>query len=268
MFSKFLLPFLIIFIVLAGCDDIPNGTIDSSIEDFNVLEIDMPGEIIYNDANAKLIVKVRLDNSDNVTSMWCKIRLNDGTLTIAPRVDLKDNGDVSNNNDLQEGDNIFSGHFELTNENPRGIYAVEIYLVTEDEVQKKIAVKNFNYVTFVENVAPVISELSAPDSVVVEDPKSLIRMTLRVDDANGLQDIKNVYFTATRPDGTTNGFKFYMHDSGNESSDGDSQEGDGIFSIIIEVTPQQPKGEYKFNFQAEDRKSELSNTIIHNIVLL
>lgn len=268
MKSNLLKYFLSIIIILTACDDLSDEIIDTASEPVTITSINVPNQIIYRDSPERLNVKLTVDNSASISEMWFKVRFYDGSFTIAPKVDMKDNGDIANNNDLQEGDNTYSGFTELTEENPRGIYTIEIFMDLIDGAQKKIAAINFNYENYVENIAPVISELAAPDTIIVEEPRSVFRMTLQASDENGQQDIKSVYFTTTRPDGTSNGAKLFLYDTGNFEEDGDEIEGDGIYSIIVQVTNENQKGEYTFDFQAEDRSNEKSNIISHKIVLM
>ncbi len=258
---------LIIFIAVTACDDVSDSVVDSATEPFNITAINVPQKITYYDSAERLNVKVTLDNSESIDAMWFKVRYYDGSFTIAPKIAMEDNGDIENNNDLQANDNTYSGFTELTDENPRGTYTIEIYLETIDGVEKKIALSNFEYETFVENIAPVLSELSAPDSIVVEEPRSVFIMSVRASDENGQQDVKSVYFVTTKPDGSSNGAQLFLHDSGNKEEDGDSFEGDGIYSIIVQVTNGNDKGKYTFDFQAQDRSNAKSQILSHNIVL-
>lgn len=115
-----------------------------------------------------------------------------------------------------------------------------------------------------ENSAPVLSNLNAPDTVIVNITRTIL-ITVRASDNNGLEDINRVYFTTTNPDGTSSGAKIDMYDDGKVDEHGDQNTNDGIYSVIIQVTPSNKKGIYKFDFTAQDSKQALSNTISHNI---
>lgn len=115
-----------------------------------------------------------------------------------------------------------------------------------------------------ENFAPVISNLTAPDTITASIPRTIL-ITIKVSDDNGLEDIGRVYFTTTKPDGISSGSKTDMFDDGKVDENGDQNAGDGIYSVIIQVTPSNAKGIYKFEFLAQDSKQALSNIISHNI---
>ena len=109
--------------------------------------------------------------------------------------------------------------------------------------------------------------MNAPDTIKVADPKSVILLTIVASDPNGFDDIKSVYFTVRRPDGTSSGNKTQMFDDGDFEADGDLKKGDGTFSILVEITPSNAKGVYRFDFQAVDLGGALSEIISHNIVV-
>jgi hypothetical protein len=83
-------------------------------------------------------------------------------------------------------------------------------------------------------------------------------------DQNGLSDIDKVYFVVYRPDGTTNNSQNLMFDDGNLTDHGDQTAGDGIYSLLIQITSANQKGTYRLEFQAKDRGGKLSNIINHS----
>ena len=117
------------------------------------------------------------------------------------------------------------------------------------------------------NFPPQLSDLVAPDTVVVGNPKSVILLSVMPSDPNGKSDVKSVYFVVYKPDGTTTGAKSSLLDDGNYDKDGDAVAGDGIYSILIEVTPANAKGTYRFDFQAADQEGAVSEILSHNIVI-
>jgi hypothetical protein len=98
----------------------------------------------------------------------------------------------------------------------------------------------------------------------VQDPKSVFVVVAEVTDSNGVNDITNVWFSTLRPDSTSSGARLYLNDLG---IDGDEIAGDGKYSIIVEVTPANSKGTYRFDFQAQDRRQSLSEIVSYNITL-
>ncbi len=121
----------------------------------------------------------------------------------------------------------------------------------------------------VQNIPPIIRNLQAPDTLSLH-PTDTLKSFLRIEvyDADGYEDIKSVYFNSYLPDGNpSRSNPIYLFDDGNLQANGDLVARDGIFSRIIILPPNTPKGTYRFDFQAIDKKDEVSNIISHNIVV-
>ncbi len=97
--------------------------------------------------------------------------------------------------------------------------------------------------------SPELYNLVCPDSLQKGSPDtSYIFVSVR--DPQGLADIDSVYFTVTRPDGSSNGYKFYLFDNGLA---GDSTAGDGVYTIGIQApSTSNQTGDYTFHFRALD----------------
>ncbi|MCP4583299.1 MAG: hypothetical protein GY839_16960 [candidate division Zixibacteria bacterium] len=115
----------------------------------------------------------------------------------------------------------------------------------------------------VTNENPEVYNLVAPDSLIKGLPDTtLIYLSLR--DPQGLDDIDSVFFTVDRPDGSTNGFTFYMFDDG--LNGGDSLAEDGIYTQGIQSPSSGSQtGDYVFHFSARDNSDNMSNTINKSI---
>lgn len=121
----------------------------------------------------------------------------------------------------------------------------------------------------VQNIPPIIRNLQAPDTLSLH-PTDTLKVFLRVEvyDPDGYDDIKSVFFNSYLPDGSpSRSNPIYLFDDGNLQVNGDLVARDGIFSRIIILPPNTPKGTYRFDFQAVDKKNEVSNIISHNIVV-
>ena len=119
------------------------------------------------------------------------------------------------------------------------------------------------------NYPPEIIEIAAPDSI--QAVQSLHGLAVAVADSNGLGDIKNVYFIATKPDGTSNNTKVFMYDDGgriprNGVYSGDVKEVDGIYTLIIQITETAAKGTWTFTFSVTDKEDQ-TDSQAHNIVI-
>ena len=261
--KKYIL-FLLIPIILGGCEKNYNNVVDNQIS-YQVESINSVDNFIYAPSDSLITISMDVNSPSNIREIYVDIYSSDDNKLNDSPVQLYDNG-VIGNGDTTEGDNKYSTRFPLSRSYPVGTYTIKYYVTDINNNTKQVAVKSFEYDNNQNALPPQISNLFAPDTVTVADPKSVIFMTVSASDPNGLGDIKEVYFITYRPDGSTSNNKNQMYDDGDDFH-GDFKAGDGIYSVFIQVTPQNPKGTYKFNFRASDRSGKLSNLISHNIVI-
>ncbi|MCX8057178.1 MAG: hypothetical protein N3F03_06175 [Ignavibacteria bacterium] len=121
----------------------------------------------------------------------------------------------------------------------------------------------------IQNVPPIVRNLQAPDTLTLHPTDTLkIIVSVEAFDPDGKEDLKNVFFNSYLPDGSpSRSNPIYLFDDGNLQANGDLNANDGIYSRIIILPPNTPKGKYRFDFQAVDKKNEVSNIISHNIVV-
>jgi len=105
-----------------------------------------------------------------------------------------------------------------------------------------------------------ILETGVIDSLTLADTTAVVYLTAEVEDPDGLEDVKSVYFYSRRPDGTlaNEGRSFEMKDNGN---DGDSGAKDGMYTGKILLTSSAQAGIYVFNFQMKDKDGNLSEEV-------
>ncbi len=115
------------------------------------------------------------------------------------------------------------------------------------------------------NRPPVLSDLKAPDSVSVSTAVVLVKLSIKATDPDGQSDIQKVFFNSYRPDGSlSTGNPFQMFDDGNfNGQSGDSEAGDGIYSLTVQLPTTTQRGTYRFVFQATDRSGAQSNEVSH-----
>ncbi len=149
-----------------------------------------------------------------------------------------------------------------------GVFYVKIFSIDKSNFTSNEFYFNLNL--YRGNRPPVISDLNAPDTVVLQTQTILIKITIKATDPDGENDIKTVYFNSFKPDGSpSSGNPFQMYDDGNSSGiSGDDKAGDGIYSIIIQLPPNTQRGTYRFEFQAIDRAGAKSNIITHLLAVL
>jgi hypothetical protein len=106
------------------------------------------------------------------------------------------------------------------------------------------------------NFEPVLSDISAPDSLAKGDTLAYL-VSIRAFDPNGNDDVDSVYFEVTRPDGSLNPNRFVLHDDGLA---GDAARGDYIYSTGIQApSPSNQTGDYTFTFHAVDKHGKRSS---------
>lgn len=256
---------ILIPIFLGGCEKTNNDIVDSNIS-YQVESINTVNNFLYTTVDSLISVNLKVNSSSDIKNIYFDIYSSDNTQLNNSPVYMYDNGETDNG-DTTAGDNIYSAKFPLSKSYPVGTYTIKFFVTDLVDNTRQVAVKNFEYDNNQISYPPQLSGLYAPDTIFVQVPKSVVFMSINASDPNGLNDIKQVYFISYRPDGTTSGEKNQMFDDGDTQNDGDVKAGDGIYSILIEVTPDNNKGTYRFDFRAVDRTSKLSNLISHNIVV-
>ena len=256
---------ILIPIILGGCEKTNNDIVDSQIS-YQVESVNTVDNFYYISSDSLITVTLKVNSSADIKNIYFDIYSSENAQLNASPVYMYDDG-IINNGDTTAGDNTYSSKFPMSKSYPVGLYTIKFFITDLSNNTRQVAARSFEYDNNQVNYAPQLSDLVAPNSIIPEDPKSVIFMSVTASDSNSLGDIKEVYFISYRPDGTTSGEKNQMFDDGNTLNDGDVKAGDGIYSILIEVTPQNTKGTYRFDFRAVDRSNELSNIISHNIVV-
>lgn len=257
--NKIIITILLSLFVFVSCENIPSDVIETAEVDFKLVSLSAPPEFVYTQQDSTFETTIEFSNHQSISRVWFNIITEDGTTMLKQNVAMI--GGSLTPSEIRG----YYGSTILGKGIPTGNYITEYYV--EDNIDAgndkvhKIASHNFLFISGQQNKPPVISNLIAPDSVVVVAPRSLINLHIKVEDENGLLDIREVYFLVFGP-GSTTGNKVSMFDDGQEAN-GDDSAGDGIFSRIIEVTPTNTKGEYRFEFEAVDRAGAVSNKIIH-----
>jgi hypothetical protein len=127
---------------------------------------------------------------------------------------------------------------------------------------------------------PVVSNVQMPDTTTVPSRSTdtnYVKVSVQVNDQEGLADIYFVSFTSQRPDSSIVG-TYLLFDDGSMVVEqpfnivsGDAVAGDGIYTLTIplsNIDVTDPSNQYRtFTFQATDRAGEKSNTITKRIYL-
>ena len=262
---------ILLFLLLAsltylGCEKDFDSVIDQTPANFQVIGVRTIDSVRYIPGDSLVLLTVTFNSSSDLRTVFVDIFASDGNKLNQNSFSLLDNGKTENG-DFSAGDNTYSNKFPLSQFYPNGIYTIKYFAEDKNNSVKQVAVQNFKYDNGQANIAPVISNLVAPDSAKIDTIKTLIFLSVKAEDQNGQSDIESVFFNSfIPPNGTpSSNNPFILHDDG---VNGDQTLGDGIYSLIIELPPTGvTTGNYRWEFQARDRGKKLSNIIIHNIVI-
>ena len=258
--------FLLLPIFFGGCEKSYNNVVDNQIS-YNVESVISFDKFVYSVDDSLITVNIKLSSSTGIKNIVFDIYSSDNKQLNESPVKLYDNG-LPGNGDTTKGDNIYSNKFPLSRYYPFGIYTIEYFITDINDITKQVAVKTFEYDNGQTNSPPVLSNLVMPDSV--KRGVDFI-FTITASDSNGLNDIKYVFFSLYKPDGSQTEFSpgqttELMHDDGS-SIFGDAVSDDGIFSYKNSFAASAQLGTWRFEFQATDRRGKFSNKIIHNMLV-
>lgn len=249
-----------------GCQQEFDNTIENFITNYQAVSVTPTEPIKFNSNDSLITISIKINSTSNIKNVYCDIYSSDNKKLNASLVELFDNG-LPANGDSQIGDNIFSNKFPLSTYYPNGAYTIKYFVMDKSNSAKQVAIGTFNYDNGQNNIAPVISDVIIDPDTAVVTTSQVILTSVKAFDENGLSDIEKVYFVVYRPNGTTNGIQNLMFDDGNESLHGDKIAGDGIYSLLIQITSSNTKGTYRFEFAARDRGGKLSNIINHSVLI-
>lgn len=257
-----LLPFLFF-----GCEKDFDEIIQPKQPVYNVLATSSFDSFEYSENDSVVTLFIKVDTLSIISRAYCDIYSSENRKVNTTPLELFDNGNLSNG-DTTANDFIYSNKFVLSINYPNGRYNVRYYIADESHTSILAAVQTFSYDNGKNKIAPILSDLQIPDTV--SRSQSFVFSVFAVD-SNGLNDIEIVYFELFRPDGSQVEInpdnKFIMHDDGNFAVWGDETAGDGRFSYRNSFSNTAQIGSWRFEFEARDRSSKLSNRIIHSLVV-
>jgi len=257
---------ILLFAILSGCEKDFDEIIDVSTASYQVTGTSSFNSFRYILGDSSITIFLTLNSSSNISTVFCDVIASDGTKLNAIPVLLLDNGNAANG-DLTAGDNRFTNRFPLSQQNPIGVYKINYYVTDNRGITKLVALQQFSYDNGQTNVAPVISNLVAPDTVSIGTDTTFILISIDASDTNGLNDLDFVFFNSFIPPNgdPSSSNPIEMFDDG---TNGDQTVDDGTFSriIILPLTGVQT-GTYRWEFQAKDRGGLLSNKIEHFVLI-
>ena len=182
--------------------------------------------------------------------------------------------DDGSGDDLASGDGVFTGVIvhDAIRLHGAGLYTLLVSAVDKSGNKSSESITFISFHALLTESPPEIISVFAPDSIIADN--SLILLEVEVFDANGLSDIDRVIFFSVRPDGTiaNNGNPFFLYDDGGMVShggvfSGDKSEGDGVYSLTIQIPPTTVKGTFTFRFRAVDKTGLKSPFFEHPVVV-
>ena len=260
---------IIIPFILWGCKRDFNSVIDTQPVNFQVTKINTASSFTYQPSDSLITISVEFNSSKDIISVYANV-FDPGMNQInSSPIMLFDNGNIPDNGDTVKGDGIYSNKFPLSHYYAKGNYLIQYFVTDVLNNTSLAAYHSFTFDNGQTNVAPVISNLTMPDSTSFG---TSFTFSIKADDQNGLSDIVSVFYKLYRPDGTlvvnSQGIsEFPLSDNGDTNVTGDVTAHDGIFTNKLTIPSGQQSGTWKFAFQAEDRGGLFSNTITHNLVV-
>jgi hypothetical protein len=259
----------IIPLILWGCGHKFDTVIDSETTNYQVNNVSSFPNFIYAPGDSTIIASISFHNVTQIKSVFFNLTDPDGNIVNVSPIPLFDDGNAALHGDAVAGDGTYSNKYPFSLTDVNGEYTLQYYLEDNFGNVALAAEHNFIYNNGVADIAPVVSNLVAPDSVTLDTTATtFINISIQAADSNGLNDIELVFFNSFLPNGNPSTQNpVIMFDDGN-SVHGDAVAGDGIYSQIISLPPTGvTKGTYRWEFQARDREKKTSNIIIHNIVV-
>ncbi|HED05096.1 MAG TPA: hypothetical protein ENI61_00245 [Ignavibacteria bacterium] len=258
MEKKIVFAFLTLF--LWGCGKNYNNVVNDVTPTYRVVSISPIAPFRYLPSDSLVSMEITIQNYRNVKSVSLLI-LNPAGNYINSIAFQMQKGNVNS-----IGGQSFSAKYPMSRYYPSGQYSVMYFVTDVNNSTDKVGFQKFDYDNASKNIAPVISNLVAPDTLAAGNTLHVIFISVFVHDDNGLKDIKRVFFNSfIPPDGhPSSSNPFIMYDNG---TNGDITAGDGTYSLKIQLPPNVPKGKYRWEFLAQDWSGAYSNKIIHFVVV-
>lgn len=186
---------------------------------------------------------------------------------------LYDNGIAP---DQSANDGLFNGAIAFKIDKQKiGQYTITVAAENADKGQGNVISYGISVIN-TSNVAPMVSQLYSPDTVIVPTGTNpaLVKVSVTAIDSQGLSDIVSVSLRSLRPDSSVVGV-FPMYDDGSSVIQttfnlvsGDSVASDGRYTLTIPIFSNTQKNTYRdFQFFATDRSGSISNTITKRIFI-
>jgi hypothetical protein len=267
---------LLFFILFQSCENLSTTSIENEKQtpyiksenisplQFNTTTLQTNNNVVRLDIDVSLIEILNGDDAKRIEQFKYEI----SNLTA---FELNFSGNIENitsspifNNSIQHNGRIFIG----IKESDIGNYLLQVYGTNSETHNSNSILANFLVIR--QNDPPFIEYVIAPDTIIVDIPTVSFVVSAKVFDLQGRADINRVYFNSYRPDGVpASGNPFTMFDNGDRNGpSGDLVANDGIYSLRINITQENLKGTYRFDFYAVDKSGSRSGIYQHFIVVM
>ena len=265
---------MLFFILFQSCENLSNTSIESEkycpyIKSENISPVSFNTTMLQNnngfvrlDIDISLIEILNGNDAKKIEQFKYEISTINSSTTFSGNIENITSNPFSNNN-IQH-----NGRISITiKESDIGKYLLQVYGTNSETNNSNSIFADF--VVIRQNDPPVIEYVIAPDTIIVDLPTIAFTVSAKVFDLQGLADINRVYFNSYKPDGvpaTNNPFR--MFDDGNQfGASGDLVANDGIYSLKINITQENLKGTYRFDFYATDKSGSRSAIYQHFIMV-
>jgi len=259
---------LVCFLLLAGCKLPNDGVIDVAAPPHvdsltvspNIWDVPLRGGIDTASILEDTILvraKIRVDSLGlPIAFVRCNATAPDGTLLLSDQ-ELRDDG-VAPDSIAHDGWYTCQSTLRTQRSNLGG-YTFRVAATDKAGTKSNDAATSFLMRT--KNYVPTLGTIVVPDTIIVPAAGKMdsVRVTVAVQDTNGLDDIATVKVSIIREDGSVSG-TFDMYDDGGTITyspymltSGDAIAGDGVYSFQFPVLSTTTRGIYRdFKFVAVD----------------
>ncbi|MFA6979403.1 MAG: hypothetical protein WC209_08780 [Ignavibacteriaceae bacterium] len=263
--------FLLILLVTAfyGCEKKFDTIVETKSTTYQVFQVATFSTFTHTLSDSVLNPWIEFTSTSDINRVWIEILSPENEKIFGGTIGLYDNGSPGTG-DAVKGDSVFSALVIMKYEYINGMYSINYFVEDKTGATKKVASQTFVFDNGKANVAPIILNVSVPDTIHRE---SSFSFNIEVIDSNGVRDIQHALFILYRPDGTivyniSGEAQWDMFNDGNSSQHGDASASDNIFSFANIFTSTAQLGEWKFEFQAKDRGGKTSAIVSETMVVI
>ncbi|MBS1491888.1 MAG: hypothetical protein JST55_00175 [Bacteroidetes bacterium] len=248
-----------------SCEKKSDAIIDPTLIAPSISNPSKSKDTVYTNSTTPVVnfitsVRVQQGGDDAITSVVCSLL--DPSGNVIQNFSMSDNGgspDTTGNNGVY----TTTVNYSITSCLTVGNYSLQ-YLATAQSGLTSNLIVISQPVYYSNNVAPEVSFVNAPDTVIRPTTGDVpLMIGIKASDPNGQCDIKTVFFNSILPNGNpSNQNPFTMYDDGDLLAHGDTVAGDGRYSLIIRIPPSALIGTYQFKYQASDN-SGLNSAILN-----